>query len=144
MKRQIIFVAALLTAMSAISGPGAGAQEKKPGGLNKVARDISKTSKEAGRDAKSDIKKGSSAAHGALTKAGNDTKAELKRTTGVTTPAPSAEHKPGGLNKMARDVSHESKKTGAHLKRQTKKQSSKAHGELTKTGKEAKEKAKNP
>ena len=140
MKRHIILVTALLAALAASSS----AQEKKPGGLNKVARDISKTSKEAGREAKSDVKKTSSAAHQGLTKAGNNTKAELKRTTGLTTPAPSPQHKPGGLNKMARDVSHQSKKTGAHLKGQTKKESSKAHGELTKSGKQAKEAAKKP
>ena len=140
MKRHIILVTALLAALAATSS----AQEKKPGGLNKVARDISKTSKEAGREAKSGIKKTSSKAHHGLTKAGNNTKAELKRTTGLTTPAPSAQHKPGGLNKMARDVSHESKKTGAHLKGQTKKESSKAHGGLTKSGKQAKEEVKKP
>jgi flagellar motor protein MotB len=140
MKRHIILVTALLAALAATSS----AQEKKPGGLNKVARDVSKTSKEAGREAKSGIKKTSSEAHHGLTKAGNNTKAELKRTTGLTTPAPSPGHKPGGLNKMARDVSHESKKTGAHLKHQTKKESAKGHGAATKAGKKAKEEVKNP
>jgi hypothetical protein len=140
MRVRIVLVAVLLASLSTVSS----AQEKKPGGLNKIARDVSKTSKETGRAAKSEVKQGSSAAHRTLKKAGRNTKAELKRTTGVTTPAPSPEHKPGGLNKMARDVSHQSKKTGAHVKHQTKKESSKAHGAATKAGKKAKEEVKNP
>jgi len=140
MFRSMLLAVALLASVSAASS----AQEKKPGGVNKVARDISKTSKEAGREGKEAVKKTSSEAHGALTKAGNETKHQLKKTTGYTTPAPSKEHKPGGLNKMARDVSHESKKTGAKLKHGTKKEASKGHRAATKTGKQAKEQVKNP
>ena len=140
MKRQIILVTALLAALSAVSG----AQEKKPGGLNKVARDVSHESKEVGREAKKDVKKGSSTAHHELKKAGNNTKAELKRTTGVTTPAPSPGHKPGGLNKAAREVSHESKKTGAELKHGVKNESSKGHRVAKKAGNQAKADVKNP
>ena len=120
------------------------AQQKKPGGLNKVARDVSKTMKKAGRDTKAEVHRASSAAHQALTKAGNDTKAELKRTTGVSSKSPSPEHKPGGLNKLARDVSHAGKETGAKAKHGVKKAGSATHEALTKTGKDAKERVKRP
>ena len=127
-------------------GAPAGAQDtvakKKPGGLNKAAREVSHASKKAGRKMKENVKDVSSDAHRELTKAGKDTKAELKRTTGITSKAPSATHKPGGLNKVARDVSSASKKTGARLKGETKKTSSQAHHELTKSGKDAKTAAK--
>src|SRR4051812_927694 len=113
--------------------------EKKPGGLNKVAHDVSKTSKKAGRDIKAAVKDASSDTHQALKKAGNDTKAQAKRTTGVTTPAPSEDHKPGGVNKLARDVSHASKSAGARAKHSVKKESSAAHGALTDAGKTTKD-----
>ena len=57
----------------------------KPGGLNKVAHNVSKTMKKAGRDTKAEVHRDASKTHQTLTKAGNDTKAQLKRTTGVTT-----------------------------------------------------------
>jgi hypothetical protein len=77
-----------------------------------------------------------------LKDAGNDTKAELKRTTGVTTPAPSPDHKPGGLNKVARDVSHASKKAGRKAKHTLKTSADSAHRALKTTGNEAKEQVK--
>lgn len=110
----------------------------KPGGLNKVAHDISKASKKAGRDTKAEVHRDASKTHHALKKAGNDTKASLKKTTGVTTPAPSPEHKPGGLNKVARDVSHASKKAGSNVKHGIKNSSSAAHDSLKKAGNSAK------
>src|SRR3954465_3332868 len=93
---------ALMTSFAA----GAAAQDtvtppaKKPGGLNKLARDVSHASKVAGRQLKANLKSTSSSTHKALQKAGNDTKAESKRVTGYTTPSPSPDHKPGGLNKL--------------------------------------------
>ena len=114
------------------------------GGLNKVANNVSKTIKKAGRDTKAEVHRDASKTHQALTKAGNDTKGELKRTTGVTSQTPDAEHKPGGVNKLARDVSHAGKKLGAKAKHGVKKTSSEAHGELTKAGKDAKEAVKKP
>src|SRR4051812_49308797 len=69
---------------------------KKPGGLNKVAHNISNTSKKAGRDVKAAVKGASSDTHQTLKKAGNDTKAQAKRTTGYTTPAPTDSTRPGG------------------------------------------------
>src|SRR4051812_46671661 len=113
--------------------------EKKPGGLNKVAHNISNTSKKAGRDVKAAVKDASSDTHQALKKAGNDTKAQAKRTTGYTTPAPSEDHKPGGVNKLVRDVSHASKSAGAKTKHAVKKEASAAHGALTDAGKTTKD-----
>ena len=52
----------------------AGAQEHKPGGLNKVARDISKTSKKAGSDAKGELKTVKGGAHATTTEAGKSVK----------------------------------------------------------------------
>lgn len=111
----------------------------KPGGLNKIARNVSKTMKKAGRDTKAEVHRDASKAHQGLTKAGNDTKAVLKRTTGVTTKTPDANHKPGGLNKLARNVSHKSKTAGAKAKHAVKHSASTAHQDLTKAGKHAKE-----
>jgi ribosomal protein S30 len=140
---RIHYVLAATLALTALAAPMR-AQEKKPGGLNKVAHDISKTTKKAGQDTKAEVRRDAGKAHGVLTKAGNDTKAELKRTTGVTSKSPSAEHKPGGVNKMARDVSHTSKELGAKAKHGVKKIGSEAHGELTKAGKDTKEAVKKP
>jgi hypothetical protein len=114
-------------------------EPKKPGGLNKLARDFSKESKKAGRQLKENVKDVSSDAHIALKKAGNDTKAEAKRATGYTTPAPSEEHKPGGLNKLARDVSSSSKKIGARWKHSVKSGASSTHAALTDAGKATKD-----
>lgn len=114
----------------------------KPGGLNKVAHNVSKTAKKAGKDTKAEVHRDAAKAHKTLTKAGNETKAELKRTTGVTVKSPDAEHKPGGLNKVARDVSHTSKKAGAKAKHGIKKVASEAHGALSTAGKNAKQEIK--
>jgi hypothetical protein len=111
----------------------------KPGGLNKVAHDVSKTVKKAGRDTKAEVKRDASKAHTSLTKAGNDTKEAAGEVTGV--------HKVGGdVGKAAKSVSHTSKKAGAQAKHAVKKSASKAHHKLTKAGKAAKDslKAKKP
>ena len=129
-------------ALVGVAGASAAAQENKPGGLNKVAHDVSKTMKKAGKDTKAEVKRDAARSHKVLTKAGNDTKAELKRTTGVTSKSPSATHKPGGLNKLARDVSHASKKAGAEAKHDLKDAKAEAHHDLTKAGKDAKAEAK--
>jgi hypothetical protein len=111
----------------------------KPGGLNKVAHDVSKAAKKAGRDTKAEVKRDASKAHATLTKAGNDTKEAAGEVTGV--------HKVGGdVGKAAKAVSHTSKKAGAQAKHAVKKSASKTHHELTKAGKAAKDslKAKKP
>lgn len=107
-------------------------EKPKPGGLNKVARNVSKASKVAGRQVKENLKVASSDAHEVLTKAGNDTKAETKRATGYTKPAPG--HKPGGLNKLARDISSTSKEAGADFKHSVKGGASSTHAALTDAG----------
>lgn len=147
--RTSLTTLAIFTALATVAPLAHGQQAhpdtgKKPGGLNKVAHDVSKTMKKAGRDAKAETKRASSRSHQALTKAGNDTKAELKRTTGITSKTPDSTHKPGGLNKVARDVSHASKKAGAQAKHAVKKEAAHAHHATTKAGKEVKEDVKKP
>jgi hypothetical protein len=110
---------------------------KKPGGLNKVAHDVSKASKKAGRDAKAALKDASSDTHRALKKAGNETKDEAKEITHYT--PPDSGHKPGGLNKVARNVSKTGKKAGANAKHAVKTTAAEAHGEVTTAGKAAKD-----
>lgn len=112
-------------------------EPKKPGGLNKLARDVSKESKKAGRQLKENVKDVASDAHIALKKAGNDTKNEAKRATNYA-PPPEGQ-KPGGLNKLARDVSSESKKIGARWKRSVKSGGSSTHAALTDAGKATKD-----
>jgi hypothetical protein len=131
-------IAALAAALSLYGAATAGAQqeEHKPGGLNKVAHDISKTSKKAGRDIKAETKRAGSKTHNALTDAGNDTKAELKRATGIKAPQ---SHQPGGLNKVARDISKTSKKAGSDTKAEVKRAKGKAHGAATEAGKSVKD-----
>ena len=132
-------IAALAAALSLYGATTVSAQqveEKKPGGLNKVARDISKTSKKAGRDTKAEVKRASSKAHNELTDAGNATKATLKKTTGIKAPQ---SHQPGGLNKVARDISKTSKKAGSDIKAEKNRVKSKAHGEATEAGKSLKD-----
>ena len=133
-------IAALAAALSLYGAATAGAQAQadtnKPGGLNKVAHDISKTSKKAGRDIKAETKRAGSKTHNALTDAGNDTKAELKRATGIKAPQ---SHQPGGLNKVARDISKTSKKAGRDMKAEKNRVKSKAHGAATEAGKSMKD-----
>ena len=110
---------------------------KKPGGLNKVAHNVSKTMKKAGRDTKAEVKRDASKTHAALTDAGNDTKTAAGNATGI--------HKVGGdVGKAARKVSSVSKKTGAKAKHGVKKVASATHDSLTKAGKSTKEAAKKP
>ena len=85
---------------------------KKPGGLNKVAHDVSKTAKKAGRDTKAEVHRDASAAHQGLRKAGNETKTVAGNATGI--------HKIGGsVGAAAQDVSHASKEAGAKIDPET-------------------------
>src|SRR6476469_6504626 len=138
---RITMVLATAVVFGAIAAPlkAQDTAATKPGGLNKVAHNVSKTMKKAGRDTKAEVHRDASKTHQTLTKAGNDTKAQLKRTTGVTTHSPDANHKPGGVNKLARDVSHTSKTVGAKAKHSVKSASGEGHQDLTKAGKHAKE-----
>src|SRR5215210_3081512 len=71
---RIAALAAVLSLYSAATVGAQQAEEKKPGGLNKVAHDVSKTSKKAGRDTKAEVKRVGSKAHGAATEAGKSVK----------------------------------------------------------------------
>ena len=74
---KIARIAALAAAFSLYGATTVSAQqveEKKPGGLNKVARDISKTSKKAGSDIKAEKNRVKSKAHGEATEAGKSLK----------------------------------------------------------------------
>jgi hypothetical protein len=133
---RIAALAAALSLYGATTVSAQQAEEKKPGGLNKVARDISKTSKKAGRDTKAEVKRASSKAHNELTDAGNATKATLKKTTGIKAPQ---SHQPGGLNKVARDISKTSKKAGSDTKAEVKRAKGNAHGAATEAGKSVKD-----
>lgn len=108
----------------------------KPGGLNKVAQNISKTAKKAGRDTKAEVKRDAGKTHRALKHAGNETKTTLKKTTGIKG---SPSKHPGGLNKVARDVSSTSKHAARHAKAEKNKAKSKTHAALTETGKSVKD-----
>ena len=102
--------------------------------VKKVAHNISKTVKKAGRDIKAEAKRDASGAHRALKANGNAAKDEAHEMTGIDTmPAP--------VNKAARAVSHTGKSVGANAKHTVKKASTSAHHELKKTGNEAKAKA---
>ena len=136
MKVQLRYV--VVAAALAFTAPlTARAQDaNKPGGLNKVAQDISKTAKKAGRDTKAEVKRDAGKTHHALKHAGNETKTTLKKTTGIKG---SQSKDPGGLNKVARDVSHTSKHAARHAKAEKNKAKSEAHGALTETGKSIKD-----
>jgi hypothetical protein len=135
-------VALALVALSLLGAVNARAQDThKPGGLNKVAHDVSSTAKKAGRDTKAEVRRGESKTHGALQNAGNETKTAIKKTTGIK--GSQAEH-PGGLNKVARAVSRTSKSVGRGARTKMNSAKSKTHAELTETGKSVKETTKKP
>jgi ribosomal protein S30 len=139
MQDRLRFALLAASALALSVGNSARAQDTsshKPGGLNKVAHDVSNTVKKAGRDTKAEVKRDASKSHGALTKAGNDTKSQLKRTTGIK--GSNSKH-PGGLNKVARDISKTSKKAGRDTRDEKDRVKSKVHGELTETGKSIKD-----
>ncbi len=135
---RIVHLFAALALGAAIT-TAAGAQDTthKPGGLNKVAHDVSKTAKKAGRDTKAEVKRDESRTHHALKDAGNDTKGALKTATGDTLEK-DPNHKPGGLNKAAREVSHAGKRAGAKAKHGVKHAASTTHHALKRAGNDAK------
>ncbi len=137
MKGTLKFAA--VTALALFAYVPAQAQDTsshKPGGLNKVAHNISNTAKKAGRDTKAEVHRDASKTHDALTDAGNEAKTVLKKTTGIRG---SQAEQPGGLNKVARNISRASKKAGRDLKAETNRDKSKIHGALTETGKSVKD-----
>jgi hypothetical protein len=130
--------AALAAALSlfAVATAGAQQEEHKPGGLNKVAHDVSNTAKKAGRDTKAEVHRAGSKAHNSLTDAGNETKTVLKKTTGIKG---SQSKNPGGLNKVARNISRTSKKAGSDIKAEKNRVKGDLHGAATEAGKSVKD-----
>jgi len=129
--------AAFAAALSLFAVATVGAQEEhKPGGLNRVAQNVSKTMKKAGRDTKAETKRASSKAHNELTDAGNATKTTLKKATGIKAPQ---SHQPGGLNKIARNISKTSKKAGSDIKAEKNRVKGDLHGSSTEAGKSLKD-----
>jgi hypothetical protein len=108
----------------------------KPGGLNAVAHNISKTAKKAGRDTKAEVHRDASKTHNTLKDAGNNTKTVLKKTTGIHG---STASKPGGLNAVAHNISNTSKKAASDTKAEVKRDKSKLHGSATEAGKSLKD-----
>lgn len=135
--RQMVATFGMLAAFAAVARAQDTTEAKKPGGLNKVAHNVSKTSKKAGRDVKEEAKAAGSSTHKVLQKAGNDTKNEAKRETGYV--PPDSGHKPGGVNKVARNVSKAGKKTGAQAKHAVKSSASETHETLKSAGNAAKD-----
>jgi uncharacterized membrane-anchored protein YjiN (DUF445 family) len=136
MIKHVRFAAVAALSVFALSARAQAQEEHKPGGLNKVAHNVSATVKKAGRDTKAEVKRDASKTHNTLTDAGNDTKAQLKRTTGIKG---SQSHQPGGLNKVARNISKTSKKAASDTKAEKNRVKSDVHGELTETGKSIKD-----
>lgn len=137
MKRH--FHAAAIAALAIFVAMPAQSQDTsstKPGGLNKVARNVSKTFKKAGRDTKAEMKRTGSKTHNALTDAGNGTKTVLKNATGIKG---SQSENPGGLNKIARNISKTSKKAGSDIKAEKNRVKSNVHGSATEAGKSFKD-----
>lgn len=127
---RLLAVAALAggvgLAGSAVTAPAAQAQSVK-----KVGASVHHTLKKAGNDVKEAAGDVGSAAHQTLTKAGNDTKTAAGKATGI--------HKVGGtVGATARKVSHGEKKVARTAKHQLKTSKARAHGSLTKAGKDAK------
>ncbi len=129
-------VVAAALSLIAVSTSSQAQEEHKPGGLNKVAHNVSSTVKKAGRDTKAEVKRDGSKTHNTLKDAGNNTKAQLKRTTGIKG---SQSNQPGGLNKVARNISKTSKKAASDTKAEKNRVKSNVHGELTETGKSVKD-----
>lgn len=84
------------------------------GGVNGAARAVSGAAKSTGRAVKSGVKTVGSKTHKVLKKAGRGTKSALSHAVGDTVHDPN--HKPGGLNKAARDVSASVKHVGRSAK----------------------------
>ena len=136
MKTKVHF-AVFAAALSLFAATSARAQDDhKPGGLNKVAHDVSNTAKKAGRDTKAEVKRDASKTHHTLQDAGNNTKTVLKKTTGIK--GSNSQH-PGGLNKVARDISKTGKKAARDTRAEKDRAKSNAHGALTETGKSIKD-----
>lgn len=134
MRISRLLIIAAFAGGPAIAATASAAQAQS---IKKVGASVHHTLKKAGNDVKEAAGDVGSAAHQTLTKAGNDTKTEAGRVTGI--------HKVGGtVGTAARKVSHSGKTVARSAKHQLKASKAKAHGELTKAGKDAKAEAKKP
>jgi hypothetical protein len=137
MKHHVRFaIAGAVALFAALPARAQDTSSHKPGGLNKVAHNVSKTVKKAGQDTKAEVHRDASKTHNALTDAGNDTKTVLKKTTGIKG---STNPHPGGLNKVAHDISNTSKKAASDTKAEKNRVKSNLHGKATETGKSIKD-----
>jgi hypothetical protein len=133
MLRPAAFLAIASLAGALIAAP-AGAQQdtSHPGGVTGAAHDVSAASKATGRSAKAGLKSAGSSVHKVLKKAGRGTKSAISHAVGDTIHDPN--HKPGGLNKVARDVSGSIKHVGRAAKAGLHEGASETHKGLQKTG----------
>lgn len=115
----------------------------KHGGLHAVGDDLHHVAKAAGNGVKSGVKHVASGTHHVLKSTGRGAKADLKKATGDTMPK-DPNHKPGGLNKVARQVSSSVKHVGRAAKSDLHGAASSAHGDLTAAGDSAKASTKKP
>ena len=137
MRVRSIWMAAFAMGAFAVPMHAQDTTGQKPGGLNKVAHDVSSTVKKAGRDTKAEVHRDASKAHEALKDAGNQTKTEAGDVTGIHTVG-------GDVGKAAKAVSSTSKKAGAKAKHSVKQAASATHDSLTKAGDSAKAQVKKP
>ena len=92
--------------------------------------------KKAGRDTKAEVHRDASKTHNNLKDAGNDTKSFMKKTTGIHG---SHNKHPGGLNKIAHNISNASKKAGSQVKGEAKEAGSDIHGASSESGRKVKD-----
>ncbi len=131
--------AAALALLAALPARAQDTSSHKPGGLNKIARNVSSTVKKAGRDTKAEVHRDASKTHNTLKDAGNNTKTVLKKTTGIKG---SKNPHPGGLNKVAHNVSNTFKKAGSDTKAEKNRVKSDLHGKAADAGREVKKEIK--
>jgi hypothetical protein len=134
----LITIATLAGALAA--RPALAQDTTHHGGVNGAARAVSGAVKAVGRGAKSGVKTVTSGTHKVLKKAGRGTKSTLAHAVGDTVHHPN--HKPGGLNKVARDFSKSVKHVGRAAKSGVHEEASDAHKTLQKNGKNLKKSVK--
>lgn len=131
MKHHVRLAVAAALSLFAVTARAQAPDDHKPGGLNKVAHDVSNTVKKAGRDTKAEVKRDASKSHHAAQYAGNETKTVLKKTTGIHG---SNNTHPGGVNKVARDISKGGKKAARDVRDEKNRAKSDAHADLKSGG----------
>ncbi|HEY7899473.1 MAG TPA: hypothetical protein VIC03_13760 [Gemmatimonadaceae bacterium] len=134
----LIAIATLAAAMAA--SPAMAQDTIHHGGVNGAARAVSGAVKSVGRGVKAGTKTVTSKTHKVLKKAGRGTKSTLAHAVGDTIHDPN--HKPGGLNKVARDVSKSIKHVGRSAKAGVHEEAGDAHKSLQKTGNDVKKSVK--